>query len=66
MEGDLLKFLAVLWVFVSTVFIFPPLWDACNSFNASNEVAPIVSAFPIIFLIVNCVLPLYLALGKGD
>lgn len=60
---DIGKFFVSVIFFVFVVFLFPTLNEACTNATTA-DMAPVIQAFPYIFLVVACVFPVYFLL-KG-
>jgi formate-dependent nitrite reductase membrane component NrfD len=56
----------MLIIFVFAVFLFPTVYDECQNVNASLTMAPVIKVFPIIFLIVTVLVPIYFGLKERD
>jgi len=46
-------------VFVFSVFAFPTLYSSAQAVNASLPLAPVIQAFPLIFIMLVAVFPIY-------
>jgi len=57
MEAD--KFLVSLITFVFLVFLFPTLNTAIINASISSNIAPVIQAFPYVFLIVSVLFVIY-------
>jgi len=53
------KIVISLVVFVFSIFIFPTLYSSAQAVNATNPLAPVVQAFPMIFIMLVAVFPIY-------
>lgn len=60
---ELEKVFTFLGVFVFVAFLFPTLNNACM--EATGDLAPLIKAFPFVFLIVAATFPIYFAIKKS-
>jgi len=56
----------MLIIFVFAAFLFPTVYDECQSVNASLTMAPVIKVFPWIFLVVVVLVPIYFGLKEHD
>jgi len=59
---ELEKFLVATFVFVFAVFMFPTMQDACVNVNSTLTIAPVIQNFPVIFLGICAIFPIYFLL----
>jgi len=63
---ELEKFLVATFVFVFAVFMFPTMQDACANINSTLTIAPVIQNFPVIFLVICAIFPIYFLLRGGE
>jgi len=61
---DIGKFFVSIIFFVFAVFLFSPLNEACTN-ATTTDMAPVIQAFPYIFVAVVAVFPIYFGLKGG-
>ena len=63
----LLPLFMVLTVFVFTAFLFPTLYSACANVNTTSiSVHEAISVFPIVFLGIVVLVPIYLIIKEKN
>jgi len=53
------KILISLIVFIFAIFSFPSLNEAAQNVNTTSPLAPIVQNFPLIFIAITVIFPIY-------
>jgi len=63
---DLARFLISCLLFVFAVCLFPTLNDTIINATLTDNIAPLIQSFPIIFITVTAIFPVYFAFKKDE
>lgn len=60
------KFLISGLVFLFAMFLMGPLEDGIVAMTYAGPLVPLLQAFPLIFVVVSAIFPIFFLISKGD